>query len=160
MKSEYENRHSNYKEKLKWDRLSRELTYCWARLNLFNKQIVRYLNHYIIAIAKYWKVKEIKVEDLGWSAYKKKRDAGSYLAFWRIQWFFSKVQSAVELQCKINGIKFKKVRASYTSQDCCKCGARGTRDEKTFTCKNSSHIHSTPFQIDADLNAARVIAQS
>ena len=158
MKSEYEDRHPNFKEKLKWSRLSRELTYCWARLNRLNKQIIRYLNHYTIAIAKYWKVKTIKVEDLGWSSYKKKRDAGSYLAFWRIQWFFSQVQSAVELQCKINKIGFKKVRASYTSQDCCKCGARGTRDGKTFTCKNSSRFHSIPFQIDADLNAARVIA--
>jgi hypothetical protein len=160
MKNEYENRHPNFRDKLKWNKLGRELSYCWARLNRLNRQIVNYLNHWIIAIAKYWKIRTIKVEDLGWSSYKKKRDAGSYLAFWRIQWFFSQVQSAVELQCKINKFRFKKVRAAYTSQDCCKCGTRGKRDGKIFICKQSSKFHKMPFQIDADLNAARVIAQS
>jgi IS605 OrfB family transposase len=162
-KNEYEQRclelEEDYKRKYKWNRIRRELSKCWNKLNNINSQIVQYTTHYIIAIANHSNAWKINVEDLGWSAYKKKKDAGSYLAFWRVQWFFSQLQSAVGTQCKIHGIEFERVRADYSSQECSKCAEmgivhKGKRKGKTFICNN----HSKPFIIDSDLNASRLLA--
>ena len=143
----------NFRKKLKWNKIQKSISLCWERLNRLNLQIVRYLNHYLTEIAKFWRVSTVKVEDLRWATHSKKRDVGKFLSFWQTHWFYSQVQSAVELQCKLNGIEFQKVSARYTSQDCSKCGARGLRDRKHFSCPNG-------HRLDSDLNAARNIAQA
>ncbi|MBY9006047.1 MAG: transposase [Candidatus Lokiarchaeota archaeon] len=61
----------------------------------------------------------------------------------------------------MNGIKFKRIKTAYTSQDCWECGGRGSREGRSITCTNIKH-HASEMAIHthSDLNTARVIALS
>jgi len=149
------------KNKHKHYRLQRHLSQTWERVNHMNREVIRQLEHVIIAIAEYHGASVLKFEDLKWSRHSKKKKVGGWLSFWQVHWFFSQVQEAVEFQAKLKGLTFRRVRADYTSQDCWECHVRGTRKGRSFTCANADHHESgKPVQIHADLNAARVIALS
>lgn len=157
-KNDYEQRSllregSNYRVKLKWNKTRRSLPLCWDRVNRINMQLVNHLTNNIIKIANFWNVSAIKVEDLRWATYSKKRDAGKFMAFWRTHWFYSQVQNAVKLQCDLNYLRFQKVPARYTSQSCSSCGKLGSRTGKQFSCPHCG------FKLDSDLNAARNIVK-
>ncbi len=144
---------TNYRAKLKWNKIRRSLSLCWDRLNRLNIQIVNHLNNYVIKMARFWNVSVIKVEDLRWATHSKKRDAGEFMAFWQTHWFYSQVQNAVKLQCDLNSIKFQKVPAKYTSQRCSCCGKIGSRAGKQFSCPYCG------LKLDSDLNASRNIVK-
>lgn len=67
-------------------------------------------------------------------------------------WSFFQLQSFVMYKAAAKGIAVELVDPAYTSQTCSVCGGRGIRTREVFTC--------TPcgVSVDADLNAARVIA--
>ncbi len=144
---------TNYRAKLKWNKIRRSLSLCWDRLNRLNVQIVNHLNNYILKIASFWNVSAIKVEDLRWATHSKKRDAGKFMAFWQTHWFYSQVQNAVKLQCDLNSIRFQKVPARYTSRRCSRCGELGSRTGKRFSCSCCG------LKLDSDLNASRNVAK-
>ena len=163
---EYENHHveregTSPKNKYKHYRLHRDLSRSWNRVNRINREVVRQLQHVIIAIAEYHGVTVLKFENLKWSRHSKKKDKGGWLSFWQVHWFFSQIQESVEFKARLKGITFRRVRADYTSQNCWECGARGFRDGRSFMCTNARyHASGKHIQIHADLNAARVIALS
>ena len=140
---------ANFRDKLKWSKIKRELSLCWNRLNNINSHIVGLVNHFTIHIAKLHGISKIKVEDLRFSKHSKKRDSGKFMAFWQTHWLFSQIQDAIKLQCKLNGIKFQKVPARSTSQRCSRCGKLGNREGKVFHCTKCG------LTLDSDLNAAR-----
>ncbi len=144
---------SNFRSKLKWNKIRYELSLCWNKLHNINSHIVGLLNHFIIQIAKFHRITTIKVEDLRFSKHSKKSDSGKFIAFWQVQWFFSQVQDAIKLQCKLEGNKFQKVPARKTSQRCSRCGKLGTRNRKHFYCAECG------LNLDSDLNASRNIVQ-
>lgn len=149
------------KNKYKHYRLQRDLSQAWECVNRMNREVVRQLEHAIIAIAEYHGASVLKFENLKWSRHSKKKEVSGWLSFWQAHWFFSQVQEAVEFQAKLKGITFRRVRADYTSQDCWECHVRGTRKGRSFTCANAGlHESGKPVRIHADLNAARVIALS
>ena len=152
---------TNFRNKLKWNRIRKELSLCWDRLHRLNKQIVNLLNNNILTIARFWKVSTIKMENLRWASHSKKRDAGKFMAFWQTHWFYSQVQEAVKFQCDLSSVSFQRVPAGYTSQRCSKCGTLGKREAKVFTCPHckSKKNPSKDFSIDSDLNASRNVAQ-
>ncbi len=144
---------NNFRSKLKWNKIRKELSLCWDRLNRLNKQIVNLLNNYVLKIACFWKVSTIKMEELRWVTHSKKRDAGKFMAFWQTHWFYSQVQNAVKFQCDLNSIRFQRVPAGLTSQKCSHCGELGSRTSKQFSCPHCG------LKLDSDLNAARNIAK-
>ena len=77
--------------------------------------------------------------------------SGRYLSHWQIHWFFAQIQERTEEIASYHGIKVKTVNASNTSQNCHKCGKKGDRVQKQFTCKNKK----CKWKGDSDLNAAR-----
>lgn len=144
---------SIYRTKLKWNKTRRQLSACWERLRRINLQVVHHVNHHVVQIARFWNASLIKMEDLRWATHSKKRDAGTFLAFWQAHWFYSQVQSAIKLQCSLHGIRFARVPAEYTSQTCSRCGKHGSRAGKAFTCAECG------LRLDSDLNASRNIAK-
>jgi transposase len=144
---------TNFRNKLKWNKIRRELSLCWDKINRLNKQIVDFLNSYVLKIARFWNVSTIKMENLRWSTQSKKRDAGKFMAFWQTHWFYSQVQEAVKFQCDLNSIGFQRVPAGYTSQRCSRCGELGSRASKQFSC---SHCGT---KLDSDLNASRNVVK-
>lgn len=191
-KTEYENRCNergqDFKKKLKFHKLSESLSILWERSRNINREIVRQLNHHIIAIACFHGASKIKMENLKFSRHSKKRERGNYLAFWQTHWLFGQIQEAVKLQAYLHHIDFKRVDAAYTSQRCSECGLieykninganvylkdglsqkeqkkqglsrTQSRSGKQFTCHNvSMHQNQSIFRLDADLSAARNIA--
>ena len=164
-KNEYESRciahGENPKKKLKFNKLCDILSILWERSHNINREIVRLLNHNIIAIARHHGASKIKMENLKFSKHSKKRERGNYLTFWQTHWLFGQIEEAVKLQAYLNQIGFERVNAAYTSQKCSECGIKelATRDFKRFTCQNiSMHKNNTIFRLDADLNASRNIA--
>ncbi len=157
-KNEYEQRLlqkdiTNFRSKYKWNQVRKELALCWDKVDRLNKQIVNHLNNYILTIARFWNISTVKMENLRWATHSKKRDAGKFMAFWQTHWFYSQVQIAVEFQCQLNGIRFQRVPARYTSQRCSHCGKFGSRSGKQFSCLHCG------LKLDSDLNAARNIAK-
>ena len=144
---------SNFRSKLKWNKIRYELSLCWNKVRDINCQIVNLVNHFTIQIAKFHGVIEIKMEDLRFAKHSKKSNSGKFIAFWQIHWLFSQVQDAIKLQCKLNGIKFQKVPARNTSRRCSRCGKLGSRDGKHFYCSKCG------LRIDSDLNASRNIVK-
>ena len=157
-KDEYEQRLllqniTNFRRKLKWNKVRRTLSLCWDRLHRLHLQIIHHLNHYIIAIAKFYNISTIKVEDLRWVTHVKKRDAGKFLSFWQTHWFNSQIQTAVKLQSQLYSIRFQKVPAFHTSKRCSCCNKIGLREGKQFTCPHYG------LKLDSDLNASRNIVK-
>ena len=143
----------NYRHKQEVNRLTRVLSLLWNKVNKYNRQILQLVSHSIIKIAIYHEVSVIKMENLKWSLHSKKKEAGAFLSFWQAHWFHSGVQEAVRTRCFLHGIKFKRVSARYTSQQCSGCGKMGNRTAKRFSCPHCGLI------FDSDLNAARNICQ-
>ena len=157
-KNEYEQRLlekniSNYRKKLNWNKMRRTLSLCWERLHRLHLQGVHLLTHIIISIANYYNISTIKVEDLRWAAHSRKRDTGKYLSFWQTHWFYSQIQTAINLQCQLNSIQFQKVSAHNTSKICSCCGTIGIREGKQFKCSYCG------LRLDSDLNASRNIVK-
>jgi hypothetical protein len=190
-KNEYENRCNecgqDFKKKLKFHKLSESLSILWERSHNINREIVRQLNHHIIAIACFHGASKIKMENLKFSRHSKKRERGNYLAFWQTHWLFGQIQEAVKLQAYLHHVNFERFGAAYTSQRCSECGLIEYKDVngayvyfkdglsqkeqkkqgisrtqsragKQFICQNI-HYHKNKkiFRLDADLNAARII---
>lgn len=163
---EYENRwleregilpHNKYKSY----RLQRDISRVWERVSRINRELVHQLQHVIIAIAAYHKASVIKFENLKWSRHSKKREKGGWLSFWQTHWFFSQVQEGIEYQSSLRGFEVRRIDARYTSQTCWQCHKRGSREGRSFLCKNTAHhVSGKEVRVHADLNAARVIALS
>lgn len=144
---------SDFRSRLKWNKIRRELSLCWNKVHNINTHIVGLVNHFTIQIAKFYNVSKIKVEDLRFAKHSKKSDSGKFMAFWQVHWFFSQVQDAILLQCQLNGITFQKIPARNTSKRCSKCGALGNREGKYFYCAECG------LKLDSDLNASRNVVQ-
>ena len=163
---EYENRFKKRtgkkpKNKYKYYRLQRDVARVWERIHHMNRELVRQIQHAIVAIATFHGAQVLKFENLRWSRHSRKKETGRWLSFWQVHWFFSQVQNAVEVQATFKGIRFRRVRAEYTSQTCWECHARGSRVGRSFSCTNAKqHASGKPIRLHADLNAARVIALS
>ncbi|MHA1491143.1 MAG: zinc ribbon domain-containing protein [Promethearchaeota archaeon] len=191
-KNEYENRcierGQDFKKKLKFHEHRESLSILWERAHDINEEIVRQLNHHVIAIAYFHGASKIKMENLKFSKHSKKRERGNYLAFWQTHWLFGQIQEAVKLQACLHHVNFERVDAAYTSQRCSECGLIEYKDVngdfiyfkdglsqkeqkkqgffrthsrawKQFTCHNVSlHKKQSIFRLDADLSAARNIA--
>lgn len=161
---------TNYRDKIKHNKLKRRLSLLWDRISNINLEIVHLLNHAILEIAKYHGASVIKMENLKWAMHSKKRDIGKFMAFWQTHWFYSQVQEAVKLQAFLYSISFKLVSAVNTSKKCSECGqlryiddtgrkSSPIREGKRFSCGNKKgHKELRTFQLDSDLNAARNIA--
>ena len=144
---------SNYRKKLNWNKIRRSLSLCWERLHRLHLQIIHLLTHTILAIATYYNISIIKVEDLRWATHSRKKDAGKYLSFWQTHWFYSQIQTAITLQCQLNSIGIQKVSAHNTSKLCSYCGTIGIRKGKQFKCSYCG------LRLDSDLNASRNIVK-
>lgn len=145
---------SHFRLKYKWNMIRKSLSLVWARIHRLNVQIIHYLSHDLVQIARYHRASIIKMENLKWSSHSKKRDTGKFLAFWQTHWFFAQIQQSVELQCQFFGIGFKRVSARNTSRNCSRCGTKGIRRGSLFHCPSCS------LQLNADLNASRNISLS
>jgi IS605 OrfB family transposase len=69
------------------------------------------------------------------------------------RWAFGQFGSFLTYKCQDVGKSVVLVSPEYTSQDCSRCGARGARVGRAFSCLRCG------FRLHADLNAARNIAQ-
>lgn len=154
LKNEYENRLineegiTNFRDKLKWNKLRRSILALWQKVNNINSQIARYTGHFIYEIARYYHANLIKFEDLSWSTHSKKKDAGKFIARWQIHWLFSQMQKATADKCRALAIKVGVVDAKNSSKECSYCGKLGNRDGKVFSCKKCG------VKLDSDLNAS------
>ncbi|MHA1728598.1 MAG: zinc ribbon domain-containing protein, partial [Promethearchaeota archaeon] len=115
----------------------------------------------IVKIAVSHNVSTIKFEDLSWSVHSKRAQVGSYLAYWQIHWFFSKIQECASgLINKHHNMNFKLINPYYTSQNCFFCGKTGIRNKKVsalFKCNNRA-CKMYGKEINDNLMAARNIA--
>jgi len=148
------NFNATYRHKKKYNRLKTQISECWYKVNKIHQQLVQYLVHFNMAIANYHGVSEIFVENLKWATYKKKKDVGNYLSFWRTAWLYSAQQTALELQCNMNGMKLRRINPKGSSYTCPNCGhsMKTNRDKKKFKCKRCG------YRVDSDLNSGRVIS--
>ena len=71
-------------------------------------------------------------------------------------WTFQQLQNFIEYKAELEGINVIYIDPSYTSQKCHRCGhiKKSNRQGNTYHCKECN------YEIHADLNAARNIAQS
>lgn len=75
---------------------------------------------------------------------------------WVHEWAFRQLQEFLEYKAHLAGVRVVYVKPAYTSQDCNKCRSRDTYRPDNggwFEC------HACGHSLDADLNAARNIAQ-
>jgi len=128
----------------------------WRKIKNIHKEMIRQIATRTVAMLDYYEVSLFVMEDLRWSHHTPKSVGGYYLATWQIHWFFAQVQEMIEAMCTKIGIKVQKVNPRDSSKLCHKCGERGVRSGKTFTCKSES---CKLYQIDSDLNAARNLIQ-
>lgn len=68
-------------------------------------------------------------------------------------WAWRQLQLFVEYKAEAQGKTIIYVNPAYTSKTCSRCGNKGTRKGLTFKCKHCG------FELNADLNASRNIAQ-
>lgn len=69
------------------------------------------------------------------------------------RWAFAQLQEFATYKCEERGKRVVLVAPQYTSQDCSRCGRRGSRRGSDFRCGKCG------LRLNADLNAARNIAQ-
>ncbi|MHA1910893.1 MAG: zinc ribbon domain-containing protein [Candidatus Kariarchaeaceae archaeon] len=120
----------------------------WVKISNTHREIVRQISTRMIALLLHYNVGTLVLENLKWSRNSPKSKVGYFLAHWQVHWFFAQVQTRLEEQCLQHGIRVEKVNPAYSSKTCSKCGLKGKRSGKTFTCECG-------FSLDSDLNAAR-----
>lgn len=69
-------------------------------------------------------------------------------------WSYYQLGSMIAYKALLQGIPVLHIRPAYTSQDCSKCGERGKRNGKKFSCGHCKHSDH------ADVNAAFNVAKS
>jgi IS605 OrfB family transposase len=120
----------------------------WTKISNTHREIVRQISTRMIALLLHYNVGTLVLEDLKWSRNNLKSKVGYFLVHWQVHWFFAQVQERLEEQCLQHGIRVEKVNPAYSSTTCSKCGLKGKRSGKTFSCECG-------FSLDSDLNAAR-----
>lgn len=149
----FKNEHPrDYKHHARYEKLKTKLDRAWEKLDRLHDEIAKQVATRIVAACMFNDVDVLRFEDLSWSRHSKKKDAGYFLASNQVHWFFARVQAIARDMAVRHDITVEMVDARYTSQTCSKCGERGTRKGKVFTCP------SCGLQLDSDLNAARNIA--
>ncbi|MBD3211381.1 MAG: transposase, partial [Candidatus Lokiarchaeota archaeon] len=134
------------------------LSRLWERVQQINTEIANLVAHNLVEIAKHYRVSHIKFEDLRWAKNSRTQNAGNYLAYWQVHWFYSRIQSITEGLSSRAGIKVLAVDPRNTSKNCEVCGEKGSRTSKGFRCTNK-HCAKYGITVDADLNAARNIVR-
>ncbi|MHA1728697.1 MAG: zinc ribbon domain-containing protein [Promethearchaeota archaeon] len=96
------------------------------------------------------------LEDHFWSKHSPKWKVGRYLTQNQIHWFFSKIQTLIEIFARRFGIGVLYINPRHTSTRCSKCGyqERANRVGKVFKCS------CCEYTVDSDLNASRNFPQS
>ncbi|MHA1911205.1 MAG: zinc ribbon domain-containing protein [Candidatus Kariarchaeaceae archaeon] len=120
----------------------------WVKITNIHRELVRQISTRMIALLLHYNVGTLILENLKWSRNSPKSKVGYFLAHWQVHWFFAQVQKRLEEQCLQHGIRVEKVNPAYSSKTCSKCGLKGKRNGKRFTCECG-------FSLDSDLNAAR-----
>jgi IS605 OrfB family transposase len=120
----------------------------WVKISNTHREIVRQISTRMIALLLHYNVGTLILENLKWSRNSPKSKVGYFLAHWQVHWFFAQVQKRLEEQCLQHGIRVERVNPAYSSKTCSKCGLKGKRSGKLFTCECG-------FSLDSDLNAAR-----
>jgi len=150
----YANSHSKrYRHKVKYLKLRREWKRTWQKLRNVHDELARQVATRIVAACVHEGVDLIRVEDLRWVKPSKKQEIGYFLSTWQVHWFHSRIQECLTWRAQQEGIRVEKVSARNTSTHCSRCGSRGARHGKVFSCP------ACGLTLDADLNAARNIVQ-
>jgi putative transposase len=68
-------------------------------------------------------------------------------------WSFFRLQTFIEYKAKELGVPFVKVDPKFTSQECSFCFERGSRNRKSFICRNEE-CKVFEKERHADINAA------
>ena len=129
----------------------REWQRCWRKIRHMHDEIAKQVATRIVSACKLHGFDLLRFEDLSWSSHSSRRDAGAWLSWWQVHWFFSKVQEVAIRLARLEGICVELVNARGTSRRCSSCGVEGDRKGQTFTCINPRCGKS----LDSDLNAAR-----
>lgn len=149
----FKNEHPrDYKHHARYDTLKMKLDRAWEKLDRLHDEIAKQVATRIVAACMFNDVDVLRFEDLSWSRHSKKRNVGYFLASNQVHWFFARVQAIARDMAMRHGITVEMADARDTSKTCSKCGERGVRKGKVFTCS------SCGLQLDSDLNAARNIA--
>ena len=148
----YMNRHPRiYRAKGKYSRLRREGRRIWRKIHQHHAELAKQIATRLLAVLQYQHVDVLRVEDLSWAKHARKQEVGYFLATWQVHWFFAQVQDHLAEMASRVGIHVEWVNPRHTSTRCSRCGKRGTRTGKVFTCPHCG------LRLDADLNAARNI---
>ncbi|MHA1727769.1 MAG: zinc ribbon domain-containing protein [Promethearchaeota archaeon] len=155
-KNKCKNRHRNYKNSREYFHISRKLNEANRKRKNIHLEIAKQVAVRFVALCKSYKVNYVLLEDLSWSKHSPKWKVGQYLAQNQIHWFFSKIQTLIEIFAFRSGIEVLYINPRHTSTRCSKCGYqdRNNRDGKVFKCLCCGHIK------DSDLNASRNFPQS
>ncbi|MHA1730049.1 MAG: zinc ribbon domain-containing protein, partial [Promethearchaeota archaeon] len=160
IKSKYKNKckneHIKYKKSKKYFYISRRLNKKNKKRKDIHLEIAKQVAVRFVALCKSYNVNYVLLEDLSWSKHSPKRKVGRYLAQNQIHWFFSKIQTLIEIYARRSGIGFLYINPRHTSSRCSKCGyqKKANRDGKVFKCLCCEHT------VDSDLNASRNFPQS
>lgn len=128
------------------------------RLTKHERNWVHNYNHFVskevIKFALDNKAKYINLEDL--SGYSDAEKGGFVLR----NWSYYELQTMIKNKASRFGIEVRFVNSKYTSQTCSCCGERGIRAKQAeFTCQNPE-CKNYGKVVNADFNAARIIAMS
>lgn len=148
----YANRHPhNYRAKQKYSRLRREGRRIWRKIHQHHAELAKQIATRLLAVLQHHHVDVLRVEDLSWAKHAPKQEVGYFLATWQVHWFYAQVQDRLAEMASRVGIHVEWVNPRHTSIRCSRCGTRGTRIGKRFSCPHCN------LRLDADLNAARNI---
>ncbi|MHA1728192.1 MAG: zinc ribbon domain-containing protein [Promethearchaeota archaeon] len=155
-KNKCKNRYINYKNSREYFHISRKLHEANRKRKNIHLEIAKQIAVRFVALCKSYNVNYILLEDLSWSKHTPKWKVGRYLAQNQIHWFFSKIQTLIEIFARRSRIKVLYINPKHTSTRCSKCGyqKKANRDGKVFKCLCCGHTK------DSDLNASRNFPQS
>jgi putative transposase len=143
----YRNIRSNAQKKRKFKFLK--------RISNREQRIVRDINHKvsrkIVDFAKQ-NGASIKLENL--SGIRKSKPKSKTLNRIKSNWSFYQLAMMIEYKSKLLGVDVVYVDPRNTSKTCSRCGLIGTRNRKSFSCEQCSHVDH------ADANAAFNIAKA
>lgn len=118
------------------------------------KHVIHNLNHHIsnkiVREAKRNNA-DIALEDL--TGIRKPKYKGRALNRSIHSWSFYQLRQMIEYKAHLHGLEVFPINPYMTSQNCSRCGKKGTRDRKSFRCQHCGHSDT------ADCNAAFNIAQ-